>query len=133
VNWARGGARRLIRPILLAEPNNPARYLAFRGDQPDFLIEKSARRDPASATPFPVPPRELLVALGAGGYGDTREEFLEIGRSHVENMFSILAQTGTSHDIGYFKEKLGRFHEVVGVKEEDHGFQTRVLVRRKAS
>jgi len=80
--------RRLIRPVVLREPNFSAKHIAFREEQNDFSVDKPDRRE--RAADLPVPPRNLWVALGAGGYGATDEEYLEIGRRTVERFVGLL-------------------------------------------
>ncbi len=94
VQRVRSVARRIIRPIILAEPNLPARYRAYQEEQADFLIEPAVKRDPSPAASLPVPPRNLWMATGPGGYGDTDQEFLEMGRKHAASSLAMLAEAG---------------------------------------
>ena len=89
----RDQTRRLIRPILQKEPNLAAKYLAYREDYFDFIIEKTKRQPDA---PLAVPPRNMWVAVGPGGYGETEKEYLGTGRQHVQNLGDLLEQVGFS-------------------------------------
>jgi len=87
--------RRLIRPIVVNEPRLAAKYLPYREEASDFAIPNVppvAERDPWK---MPVPPPELWVARGPGGYGDSDQEFLRIGRTHVDAMLETLSREGS--------------------------------------
>ena len=90
----RAVVRRLIRPILLKEPSYAARFIAYRGDEPDFVFAKPAPLDGKTPVPLPVPPSKLWVATGPGGYGETEREYLENGREQVQRIVRTLEGAG---------------------------------------
>jgi len=85
--------RRLIRPIIEREPNLAAKIFAYRSEHKDFLIERPKRDETDN---LPLPPPELWIATGPGGYGDSEEEYLRLGRQHVATMLGLLDRTGVS-------------------------------------
>lgn len=82
-------ARRIIRPILIAEPATPAKYIPYDEEASSFLQGKPPQRDPDAD--LAIPPTDLWVACGPGGYGDSPAAYLENGRKQVDVILGALS------------------------------------------
>ena len=68
----------------------PAKLSPVRPFEPSFMLRRPAAGGAQAPDGFPLPPREIRV----GGYGDTDERYLEIGRNNIAMMRRVLSRHG---------------------------------------
>src|SRR5262249_20226716 len=89
VRLAPGGVRRFLAPEwILRNPYVASKQLPLAGGEGWDLVERTAQVEEA-----PIPPREMWE-----GYGDTVDEYLELGREHVTQMLQHLRAQGAVPD-----------------------------------
>jgi SAM-dependent methyltransferase len=83
----------LVSDRVISDPHLAAKFYPYQPDKRSYLLRAAEEQtgDPG----LPVPPRELWW-----GYGQSPQEYLEIGQGHVAAMRSVLQAAGGSLEPG---------------------------------
>jgi hypothetical protein len=82
--------------LTMEEPSVAAKFLPFKEGQGNYIFDAVNKNGSTRGVDVPAPPEDLWQ-----GYGPTAEMFLESGKTHVQIMRDLVAQSNFPLQAGY--------------------------------
>jgi hypothetical protein len=82
--------------LTMEEPSVAAKFLPFKEGQGNYILDAVNNNGSTRSVDVPAPPEDLWQ-----GYGPTAEMFLESGKTHVQIMRDLVAQSNFPLQAGY--------------------------------